>query len=96
AKFYMASHASSALNSLRSPSAAMSRSIQVFETSPRIIKRFILMLLEHQDVILEYEGCVSGWVLRGCGGWSFIHHDDEQKSNLPKGHKEKIDYKKAN
>ncbi|GJW98615.1 reverse transcriptase domain-containing protein [Tanacetum coccineum] len=38
------------------------------------------MLLEHQDIILEWEGCVLWRVLKGCGYWSFIHHDGERKS----------------
>ena len=66
---------------------------QVFVTSPRIIERFILMLLEHQGISLEGRGSV----LKGCVGYSSVHHDGERKSDLQnKGHKEKIDYKKAN
>nr|GEV46560.1 zf-CCHC domain-containing protein/UBN2 domain-containing protein [Tanacetum cinerariifolium] len=58
--------------------------------------RFILMLLEQQGISLEWEGCVSCGVLKRCGWWSFIHHGGERKSDLQnKGHKEKIDYKKA-
>ncbi|GJY45550.1 hypothetical protein Tco_0434613 [Tanacetum coccineum] len=82
----MAFHASSPLNSLRFPSAAKSRSIQV-----------------HIDAVGTpmYNfgmGRSCLWrVLKGCGWWSFIHHDGERKGDLQnKGHKEKIDYKKAN
>ncbi|GKD52841.1 hypothetical protein Tco_1286228 [Tanacetum coccineum] len=83
AKFSMASHTSSPLNSLRFPSAAKSR--------------FILMLLEQQGISFEWEGCVLWGVLKECGWWSFIHHGGERKSDLQnKGHKEKIEYEKAN